>query len=126
MARAAEGRHFLGAIFAHAECGPGDGEHHRGGTDIEAEPDGIRHLALRRGVGDPEVREQRRQQAANHRARADEPGLQREALCALVIGRHVADKRAERLHRYVERGVEQPEESGREQQHAGLRQAQQR
>ena len=56
----------------------------------------------------------------NHRPGADEGGLDGIAGGVLVARKHVADERAERLHRDVEAGVEHPQQKRGHQQHVGF------
>ncbi len=98
------------------------------GAEVEREPDRVGQLA---GLGDvarrPEhVGEQPGQHGCDHRAHADEPALHRVAERALPVGQHVADQRAERLHRDVDRGVEDPQHAGRDPQVRAVRHDHQR
>ena len=101
--------HLLGRIFAGGEHGPEHGEEQRGAADIEADPHRVGDHAGGRDIGDAHLVEQPGGGGADHRAGADEGGLDRIAGHMLFLRQHVADKGAERLHRDVERGVENPE-----------------
>ena len=67
------------------------------------------HFAGRR-CWHAELRQQPRQQARDHRAHADEETLHRVAGGALLNRQLVADEGAERLHRNVDRRIEDPQQ----------------
>jgi hypothetical protein len=104
-------QHFR-RVFAAAQHGPADrGEQHRA-AEIEGVAHRLRHLAGTGGIGHAGPGQQPRQHARHHRADADEEALHRVAAGALRSRQLVADEGAERLHRHVDRGVEDPQRAG--------------
>ena len=90
--------------------------------EVERELHRLGQLAGRGDVAHlEEIREQPRQRGRDHRADADEPALHRVAEAALPVGQHVAYQRAERLHRNIDRRVEDPQHAGRDPQVRAVR-----
>ncbi|EEF93406.1 hypothetical protein CATMIT_01965, partial [Catenibacterium mitsuokai DSM 15897] len=102
------GLQLLRRVFAAAQHGPADRQQQHRAAEIERVTHRVGHLAGGGGVADAEVRQQVRQQTRHHRAHADEEALHGVAGGALLLRQLVADEGAERLHRYVDRGVEHP------------------
>ena len=99
-------------------------------TEVEGVVESVGHDSVTCGIGavvaDAEPREQRRQAARHDRAEADEETLHRIAGRALRRPKLVADEGAERFHRHVDGRIQEPQQAGRDPQHAGSWHRQQR
>ena len=82
-------------------------------ADVERVVNGVRDAAgCVRVIADAGARQQPRQHARDDRAHADEEALHRVAGRALRGRQLVADERAERLHRNIDRCVQDPQQPG--------------
>ena len=124
--RRREARELGRRVLAGREHGPQHRAEQRRGADVERHPHVVGQHAGRGVARDAERREQRRRRRGRQRAEADEDRLHRVAGGALLLGQHVADEGAKRLHRHVQRDVEQPERGHREPQVRRVRQQHQR
>ena len=114
-----ERRHLVRAVFARAADRPQYRQQQGGTAEPEAVADRVGH-ARQRIARHADTRKHERKDRAGDCARADERGLERIAGGVLILAEHVADERAERLHRDVDRGVEHPERQRGEPQHLRL------
>ena len=123
--RFAEHALFVGRIFLRREHRPQDREKQHRAAEPEAVADGVGDAAAGRVVRNTEMIEHVGEDRSDHRAGADEGGLECIAGGMLVLAQHVADEGAERLHRDVEAGVEHPQQDRGEQQGGSKRHHQQ-
>ncbi len=113
-------------ILARAEDRPPDGEEQDGSASIERELHRIRNPAGLSTVLNTCRREQPGQKTRHDRADADEEALHCIARRALPRRQLIADERAERFHRNVERGIENPQQSRGDPQRRRIRHRKQR
>ena len=104
-----KGFHLLRAIFFRRKDGPQHRDQQRCAAEPETVAHRVRHPAARCDIGDADRFQQIGKYRSHHRARSDERGLHRITRRMLIFAKHIADEGAERLHGYVERGIENPQ-----------------
>ncbi|TWG90757.1 hypothetical protein L599_000300000710 [Luteimonas sp. J16] len=121
-----ERRQHLRRVLARGHDRPQHRQQQHRAAGVERPAHRVGHLAGRRGIGHAPLRQQPRQQAGDHRPDPDEEALHRVAGRTLARGQLVADEGAERFHRHVQRGVEDPQHAGGDPQLRRVRHREQR
>ena len=103
---------ILWRVFRCRQDGDENGEEERAGADIKGESDRGGDVSLGGFHRHAEVvAEDPRQGRGDDGAESDEQTLHGEALFALLLGKFIGHEGAERLHRYIDRGIEDPEQA---------------